>query len=279
MKKIVVLYHNRCWDGFGAAWAAWRKFKNRALYIGVEHHLPLLKGLKNKEIYLLDFCYDKKTMQNMLRNNRKVVVIDHHISRKTEAQLGDEHVFDNNHSGSVLAWKYFHPKNKVPKLLRHVEDTDLWKFKLPHSKELLLSIDLLSYTFKNWDKIANDWEKSNGTKKYLVQGKAIMAYVQTMVSELAGLADKVIFEGRKVLAVNGPRFLRSDLGNELVKRGSPFGIVWYLRGRNVIVSLRAMGKVNVAKLAEKYGGGGHKNAAGFTFKSRLENKFPWKTIK
>jgi phosphoesterase RecJ-like protein len=44
-------------------------------------------------------------------------------------------------------------------------------------------------------------------------------------------------------------------------------------------SLRSNGKVNVAKLAEKYGGGGHKKAAAFIFNSSLYKKFPWKLVK
>jgi oligoribonuclease NrnB/cAMP/cGMP phosphodiesterase (DHH superfamily) len=279
MKNIVVLYHRRCWDGFGAAWSAWKKFKNKATYIGVEHHLPPPKGLKNKEIYLIDFCYNKKILLNLLRSNKKVVIIDHHISRKEENKLGSEHVFSLKHSGAALAWKYFHPQKKTPKLIQYVEDVDLWKFRWPHSEELLLTADLLPYKFENWSKMARDWERPGGTKKYLIQGEAIMTYVQTMVNELAGMADKVIFEGKKVLAVNAPRFLRSDLGNELTKRGHPFGIVWYLRGKEVHVSLRSQGKVNVAKIAEKYGGGGHKNAAGFTFRSGISKNFPWKLVK
>src|SRR3989344_1169898 len=35
-KKIAVLYHKGCTDGFGAAWAAWKKFGARAEYLGVE---------------------------------------------------------------------------------------------------------------------------------------------------------------------------------------------------------------------------------------------------
>ena len=279
MKPIVVLYHAQCWDGFGAAWAVWKKLKNKADYIPVEHQVPPPKGLKNKTVYMVDFCYREEVMKSIVKANKKVVVIDHHAGRQQAASVASESIFDNNHSGSVLAWTYFHPKEKTPWLLRHVEDSDLWEFKWPHSKELLLALDLMPYTFETWDKVAREWEKKGGTKKYLIEGNAIMAYVRGMVDELAVLADKVEFEGYKVLAVNGPRFLRSDLGNKLVKMGSPFGIAWYLKGKEVHVSLRAENKVDVSKIAEKYGGGGHKNASGFTFEAHLSKSFPWKLVK
>ena len=45
----------------------------------------------------------------------------------------------------------------------------------------------------------------------------------------------------------------------------------------ITVSLRSDGSVDVSKLAKKYGGGGHKAAAGFSFK--VGRKAPWKKIK
>lgn len=279
MKPIVVLYHAKCWDGFGAAWAVWKKLKNKADYIPVEHQMPLPKGLTNKTIYMVDFCYPENIIKKIAKKNKKVVVIDHHAGRQQAASFASESVFDNKHSGSVLAWMYFHPKEKTPWLLRHVEDTDLWEFRWPHSKELMRAVDLMPYKFEIWDKVAREWERPSGIKKYITQGSAIMAYVNTMVKELADLADEVKFEGYKVMAVNGPRFLRSDLGNELVKRGSPFAVVWYMRGKEVRVALRSDGKVDTSKIAEKYGGGGHKNASGFSFKTKLSKDFPWKLIK
>jgi len=37
------------------------------------------------------------------------------------------------------------------------------------------------------------------------------------------------------------------------------------------VSMRSKGQVNVAKIAEVFGGGGHRNAAGFRIKADLED--------
>ena len=33
-KKIVVITHKNCPDGFGSAWVAWTVFKNKAIYDG-----------------------------------------------------------------------------------------------------------------------------------------------------------------------------------------------------------------------------------------------------
>ncbi len=45
----------------------------------------------------------------------------------------------------------------------------------------------------------------------------------------------------------------------------PIAIIWSRRGKKVIVSLRSDGSVDVAKIAQMYGGGGHAVAAGFSW--------------
>ena len=53
-KNIVVVYHGDCTDGFSAAWAAWKKFGNKAEYLGIDPGELLPTGLEDKEIYMLD---------------------------------------------------------------------------------------------------------------------------------------------------------------------------------------------------------------------------------
>jgi oligoribonuclease NrnB/cAMP/cGMP phosphodiesterase (DHH superfamily) len=191
-----------------------------------------------------------------------------------------EHVFDNNHTGSYLTWKYFFPKKKVPNLILYVQDNDLWKFRIKKSKEVMFAVNLHPYSFDVWNKISRQLETAIGKKHYAIQGNAILKYVDVLAEEMAKMADEVVLGGVKALAVNAPRFIRSELGNVLIKHGADVGIVWYMKGEGEIhASLRSNGKVNVAKLAEKYGGGGHEKAAAFIFNSSLYKKFPWKLVK
>jgi nanoRNase/pAp phosphatase (c-di-AMP/oligoRNAs hydrolase) len=71
----------------------------------------------------------------------------------------------------------------------------------------------------------------------------------------------------------------SETGNALVNKEKRIGIaiVWYSEGGAIKVSLRSTDKFDVSKLAEKYGGGGHKKAAGFIIKDFKD--IPWKLIK
>ncbi len=55
VRSIAVLYHADCPDGFGAAWAAWKKFDDRAMYPPVRHNEPPPKEIAGKAVYTVDF--------------------------------------------------------------------------------------------------------------------------------------------------------------------------------------------------------------------------------
>ena len=59
-KPVIVFYHERCSDGFGAAWAAWKKFGARAAYVPITHNEGIPEDLRGKEIYFVDIVYPKK---------------------------------------------------------------------------------------------------------------------------------------------------------------------------------------------------------------------------
>ena len=72
--------------------------------------------------------------------------------------------------------------------------------------------------------------------------------------------------GLRVEAVNAA-FQRAQIGHALAERaayGAPVGAVYRSVGRRVDVSLYSIGDFDVAAVAAKYGGGGHRNAAGFS---------------
>lgn len=264
-KKISVIYHTSCPDGFGAAWAAWKKLGNRAEYHAVGHNdAPL--DLRGKEVYFLDLVYGLNAMRKVVKEASKVTVVDHHVSAKESVKLAHESLYDMKHSGAYLSWKYFHPGKAVPKLLLHIEDEDLWKFKLAGTKGVNARLELLDFNLKIWDKAIRDFEKPLLRKKFIEEGNLLAAYRSRMVHRLvAENAVPVKFAGYRTLAVNSTRPFGSEIGNALCKLLPPIGIVWQERDGRIFVSLRSDGTVDVAKLAAKFGGGGHKEASGFSW--------------
>ncbi|MEK7520553.1 MAG: hypothetical protein AAB560_00545 [Patescibacteria group bacterium] len=276
MKKIAVLYHKNCFDGFGAAWAARKKFGDKAEYIAVEHQNPPPTGLKGKDVYLVDFNYSPEITGKILKEARKLAIMDHHITGKESVKLAHESLYDINHSGAVLAWKFFHPRKRTPRLLLHIEDGDLWRFRLKGTRELQGYLDARDFDFRLWDKVAAALEKSDGGKEYFRQGKAILDYQRKLVKKAVERAAPVKFGGYETLAVNSP-FFQSELGNALVLKYPPIGIVWSEKNGKILVSLRSDGKTDVSKIAVKHGGGGHKAASCFSFPA--PGPFPWRALK
>ncbi len=278
-KDIVVLYHNDCTDGFSAAWAAWKKFGNKADYIGIDPGSAPIPGLLKKEIYMVDVIYSVQHLNKLIKSNKKVVAIDHHVSNQKAFELVKDGLFDISHSGAVLAWNYFHPKIKIPKLLAHVEDMDLWKFKLSKTREIGAYLDMVDFSFIEWDRVYNGIKKRSKFNEYIQKGVLLLKYQDKVIDRIiSNYAELVNFFGYTAYAVNSPVF-NSQIANVLYKKLPPIGIVWVQENDgSVHVSLRSDGKVDVSKLASKFKeGGGHKRSAGFSVESL--SKLPWKKIK
>lgn len=277
-KKIIVFYHDDL-DGFTGAWAAWKKFKDKAEYVPVKSwsdEAPLHH--ENKQIYFIDFSFYLEKMKKLAEKN-KVILIDHHLSSKETADSLPNSFHDTNRAGATLSWIYFHSDKKIPRLALHVEDMDIWKFKLPFTKEITAALELYDFDFKIWDKLAIILESKGkkGAFAIVKEGKTILKYQNTLIDKVIKNGQEVIFEGHESFAVNSP-VLISEIGHKIYDSMGKLAIVWSHGGKKnnetIKVSLRSDKKINVAELAEKHGGGGHKGASSFRVDGKIN--FPWK---
>ena len=278
-KRIAVLYHADCTDGFGAAWAAWKKFGNEAFYIAVPpSNRSIPEAARGKDIYTLDYAFPQDVLERVRKETASLTVIDHHITNKESSEQADAQLFDIEHSGAVLAWKFFHPGRPLPKLLKYIEDYDLWKFRFKNTRAVGEALSLYDMNFKVWERIIQDFEKGR-EKRYIEEGSVLIRSRERRVGRLIGFAEKRMFEKHEALVVNSP-FYVSEIGHSIVKHGTPVAIIWSHREGKIVVSLRSDGKrVNVAELAERYGGGGHPAAAGFSFEVKDFLKFKHRSRK
>lgn len=267
-KDIVVIYHADCRDGFGAAYAAWKKFGDNASYIPWKDHFMTPEGLEAKTIYIVDFSFRRPAFEALVTHNKLVVVIDHHQTAEADVRAFPQNVFDNDHSGCVLAWQYFHPGTEVPELLKYVEDHDLWRFALPENREYNVALGQYDTTFESWDALIGELATSEANRvNFITKGALIAKFEDKLVANILKFKERVLFEEYEVWAVNADRTYRSILGNHLAELnkavgGLALGIVYYHSNGRVNISLRSLDDVDVAAIAEKYGGGGHRRAAG-----------------
>ena len=158
-KQIVVLYHGKCPDGFGGAYAAWKKFGNAAVYFPVDHGDAPPEGLEGKEVYLVDFCYETLAQMSMLAKvTKRLVVLDHHESAKVFIEHAPEHIYDETRSGATIAWRYFHPEKPMPRLMTYLEDGDLYHYALHETRNIFSYLLFLPFEFSAWDELALELE-------------------------------------------------------------------------------------------------------------------------
>lgn len=266
-KPISIIYHADCADGFGAAWAAWKKFGDQANYFPVFHKTEPPTEIENTDVYTLDYSYSKEQIEAWKPRVKSWTIIDHHASNKEIIPAADHSLYDLEHSGAVLAWNYFHPDTAVPTLLSYVEDSDLWKFILPNSSYLNEAIGLRALNFETWNTLAESFDEEAKRIELEKEGNVLRLKAEQSIAKLVEKStEQIEFEGYTVLSVNSPNYV-SEIGNALAIKQPPFGIVWSRRGKKVVVSMRANGAVDVSQIAKKYGGGGHPNAASFSWES------------
>ena len=209
------------------------------------------------------------------------------MNSRVEKQIGNHVVIhDNDQSGAMLSWRFFHPGTEIPMLIRHIDDYDRWVFAIIGTKEFNKSVwSRAPWSFSQW----KHWLGNNPQHHHSLvfamreEGEAILrAHDQNVQSVVKGGArecgialssEAVIdpFLGKLPtlrptgLAANCPPHLTSDVGHELATQSGTFGLCWTLDKDNVCkCSLRSNGDYDVSAIAKAFCGGGHKNAAGFS---------------
>lgn len=275
MSKIYVLYHASCMDGAGSRYAAWLKFREKALYIPVQYKKPPPPIEDGSEVYILDFSYPKEILEELNARVSKLVVLDHHESAMEQLKNLPYAKFDMAKSGAVLAWEYFHPDKPTPLLLLNVQDRDLWKFNLKNTREIVAGLRKRQDDMNYWDMVVAEQFTSDQTtypnNSYLYNkirdtGKTVLDYEKTLIDSAIRNTRVVEYLGYRVGVVNATNVI-SEIGSAIYedeKLNVDFSISFFIEveTRSAVLSFRSNNKVNVSSLAIRLGGGGHAGAAG-----------------
>jgi len=265
-KNNIILYHANCTDGFGAAYAAWKKFGDTAEYVPMSYG-QMLPDTTDKHVYMVDWSVKKEVMKAVAKISASVTVLDHHKS--AEADVGDlirdgviGGLFDMKKSGAVIAWEWFHPTVNMPALFMYLQDYDLWTHQYAKTREIIAGLRSYKMTFSRWSKYAG------GDPLPLMaladEGKHILRNHNQSVKDLASNARRVYLAGFEIPCVNANGFLASDLGN-LLCQDQPFSATYFTNENGEdVVSLRSdENGEDVSEVAAGFGGGGHQNSEGF----------------
>ena len=278
--KGIGIYHGNCIDGFGAAWVVREyfskvepdHFEELAFHPGVyEEAIPDVDG---KEVIIVDFSYKRAVMEEVISRAKKVTILDHHKSSIEDlAGLLGAHathpagvvdgLLDASRSGAMLAWEWFFGNEKPPRLLLHIEDRDLWRFALPGTAEVCMALFSHPYDFEIWDAFTARTTEAAALFCLRRDGEAIIRKLKKDVAEFIPNARRIDIAGYRVPVINMPYFYASEAAG-LLADGEPFAACYWDTPTHRIFSLRSSKEgMDVARVAEQFGGGGHKHASGF----------------
>lgn len=268
MGQPLCIYHGHCADGFSAAWVVRRFYGNGRVELvpGVYQQAP--PDVAGRDVVVVDFSYPRPVLLEMARVARSILILDHHASAERELQDLPENVravFDMERSGARMAWDHFFPDQGPPRLLSHVQDRDLWRFKLAFTREVNAALFSYPYDFEVWDRLM-----ASDCHKLVRDGRAILRKQAKDIEELIGASLRLMaIGGLEVPVANLPYTLASDACHEMCAGDDvPFAASYMDGPQGRSFSLRSRpGGADVSLIAAQYGGGGHVHAAGF--------KVPW----
>lgn len=277
---IHIIYHDHCMDGFGAAFIAGQHFIDEQLsirfYPAVYDKHPLGSWYLKPEdtVVIVDFSVKPELLLEWCKQVNNVIWLDHHKtaieaweqfwSGKDEDDFPDnlDLILDMDRSGTGITWDYFNLDVPRPLWVNLIEDRDLWKFKYPSSKAFHAWISSYTRSIGTWQQLTSDFD-SLGYSWY-GEGQAILRAHQKLVESICENAIPITINGQTGLAANCTGQFASDVGHALAVNSATFGATWYQdKSGSIKWSLRSVDSYDVAEIAKSFGGGGHRNAAGF----------------
>lgn len=284
----IVIYHGGCVDGFGAALAVNQYYKRNniiknIIYFPGYYNSPP-PNVQNKNVLICDFSYSKEITLNLISQAQNLLILDHHKS--AEINLKDipevNKVFDMNHSGAYITWKYFFGSEDVPLLIKYIEDNDIWLKQMPFTSEVTSYIQSLPFEFTEYEKLLDENYINNtvipsGIGMYKQNEYYIKQAIKRATPKFVLIDNKYYFGCFLNTSV-----LKSEIGSKVFSEYTlcDFSAMYNLNDNKpeTFFSLRSEDeRADVSAIALKYGGGGHRNASGITV-NYICNMLPCKEI-
>ena len=267
---IYIIYHKDCMDGISSAYIARNSLERNNAVVPVplqysrEDELFKEHLTKQDICYFLDFSLKRDKMLELAELVDRIVVIDHHKTAEAELVNLPDNVevnFDMNESGATLTWLYFRVE-PIPEIFEYIKDRDLWNWKLPDSREIS---EALAFLIKPNDIDSFRDNAFIGIMALKEIGSTLLKKTNQQVqSKLSKVQDLTLCD-IEFKAINVTENI-SELGNEIcIEYNKPALMYFITQDMKVICSLRSINELSdVSKVATAFGGGGHRNASGFT---------------
>jgi oligoribonuclease NrnB/cAMP/cGMP phosphodiesterase (DHH superfamily) len=260
------------------------KFYKQGTYIEMDYtkNFPFDTIEKDELIVIVDFMLDKvENFDKLLTITNNIIWIDHHKS--SIEKYKDIAIQGERKSGTaacVLTWEYFYGEDKLPRIIEMLGDYDIWDFS-KHGEDLnklQAGIKLFNSepTNENWNTWLNTTIETNemfqidfhndDLELLLNLGETALKFRTKQYEEYIkhwGFWTK--FEGYKAIACNSG--FSSSFLFDSIKEDYDIMLSFNFNGEQWAVSIYSRkSDIDCSDIAKKYGGGGHKGAAGFQCK-------------
>lgn len=240
----------------------------RTMYLTYDDLEPTLEELplKYNSLIITDLAPSAALVEK-IAGERELILIDHHASSRDLAR----HPFvvhDIGKSASLLTYEWLtkqgHDLSAYENFVRCVDDFDLWTLKRPDSRKMNLLFTLLGIR-RFEERFYNiPYESFSPEEELLItlEEERRDQYITKAVKNLRMYTDKAGLSFAVVFA----EMYTSELGNHIIAQGLA-DYVLIINAQRGKASLRSRKDVDISEIAVRNGGGGHKNAAGFTILS------------
>jgi oligoribonuclease NrnB/cAMP/cGMP phosphodiesterase (DHH superfamily) len=257
-------FHHTDGDGLCSGAIVKKFYGDKYEYIKYDYKdFPYDSIEKDEEIILVDCSCD---FYKLLEITNNITWIDHHLSVIKEYEhLKLQGLRVDGTAACELCWRYFYPSIKTPYAVELLGDYDVWKFAHGEATNYFQTAFYLndhSLNSKIWDEWLNP---GYFPMEELEQGKIALQYrnnyYKGLIKSLSFFAE---FEGYKAICCNAGS-VSSQLFDS-VKEEYDIMIPFSWDGEQWKCSVYTTKDIDVSKIARKYGGNGHLQAAGFRCK-------------
>ena len=257
--------------------------KNPEDFIMIDYGMDidwLSKIEENEKVFIVDFSLEPDDMRKLLQKTKDVTWIDHHITaiqKYNDFETEIPGLRYNGIAGCVLTYCYLYCMGcgkkefdsetmplKAPWATTYIGDHDVWEYKYgKDTAHFKLGLDAysdkLNPTNSIWDDLNDNIDLVN---ELIDDGLVIEQYrdaIGTRARDMYGF--EYDFEGHTALCLNNV-FGGSEWFTDAIHNYDLVCAFLLMKDGKWEYSLYSE-KIDVSKIAKKYGGGGHPGASGF----------------
>jgi oligoribonuclease NrnB/cAMP/cGMP phosphodiesterase (DHH superfamily) len=283
---MIIIYHSRDLDGWTSGAILKARFPHATL-IGYDYGQPIPIVPNEEDVIMVDVSMKMPELFAFAARMRSFTWIDHHISAINEFreyEATHEHrmatVLQDGLAACELAWGWAFMNLPLPPVVLLLGMYDTWrngdqKYWNERIMPFQYGMRAMCQSPESFPTGLFSNLEEGEIDEIIHMGKIILDYQKEQDTKAAKGAFTFEWQGHRIIALNGGGFnsnaFKSVYDPDVHDIMMPFkwaGTYW-------VFSLYTEKVINCSAIAEKFGGGGHKKAAGFQLTKFADGGFPF----